>query len=145
MRFHHVRHAVIAVAFGHLAAISAPARPDSASVQAVPVPCPGDLNADGVRDTADLIRFLPAFGTCPGDENYRPLANLAEADPCINTVDLVGFLGRFGRACPSGEGPLFPARQFDTGTGPTDVSLADLDGDGDLDLGVANYTADNVS
>ena len=35
-------------------------------------------------------------------------------------------------------GPLFPGQQFDAGDCPTSVAIADLDGDGDADLAVAN-------
>lgn len=58
--------------------------------------CPGDMNGDGLRDTADLPAFLGVFGlslpagTC-GDLN---------ADGIINTPDLAVFLGGFGQPCP---------------------------------------------
>lgn len=62
----------------------------------LPPACPGDMNGDGVRDTADLPVFLGVFGqslqagTC-GDFN---------ADGIINTPDLAVFLGGFGLNCP---------------------------------------------
>ncbi|MBN8645333.1 MAG: PQQ-dependent sugar dehydrogenase [Planctomycetes bacterium] len=65
-----------------------------------PPPCPGDLNGDGQRNTADLTLFLGAFGKCPADPGYNAAADLAPADPCINTADLAAFLGVFGVPCP---------------------------------------------
>jgi hypothetical protein len=38
-----------------------------------------------------------------------------------------------------------PAVNYPAGNGPQSVFCADLDGDGDLDLAVANYSSDNVS
>jgi hypothetical protein len=64
------------------------------------LPCQWDFNASGSTDTADLVRMLSVFGTCPGDERYFPPADLNPASPCVNTADLVRFLGRFGTECP---------------------------------------------
>ncbi|MBN8644542.1 MAG: dockerin type I repeat-containing protein [Planctomycetes bacterium] len=62
----------------------------------VPFACVGDLNNDGVVNTADLALFLGAFGqTVPaftgGDLN---------GDGVVNTVDLAQFLAAFGSNCP---------------------------------------------
>ncbi len=65
-----------------------------------PPPCPGDINADTQRNTSDLTLLLSAFGTCPGNPNYIPTANIDTSDPCVNTADLVQFLGVFGVPCP---------------------------------------------
>jgi len=65
-----------------------------------PPPCPGDINGDGQRNTADLTQLLGAFGTCRGDPNYNDNANLDAGDACINTSDLVALLGVFGVPCP---------------------------------------------
>lgn len=61
------------------------------------VPCAGDLNGDGERDTADLVRFLGMFGqpAIPGVTGADLVPNGA-----VDTADLVFLLGRFGRACP---------------------------------------------
>ncbi|MFM9957224.1 MAG: dockerin type I repeat-containing protein [Phycisphaerales bacterium] len=57
--------------------------------------CPGDLNGDGQRNTADLVIFLGDFGTGgPGI-----LADLNN-DGSVNTIDLTQFLGKFGVPCP---------------------------------------------
>lgn len=59
-------------------------------------PCPGDLNNDGAVNTADLTRFLSAFG--------QPTMRLANGDfngdAAVTTGDLTFFLGRFGGVCP---------------------------------------------
>jgi uncharacterized membrane protein len=57
--------------------------------------CPGDLNQDGLINTADLTIFLGNFGkaTVPllgGDLN---------GSGSVNTADLTQFLGLFGSAC----------------------------------------------
>ncbi len=66
----------------------------------VPPPCPGDLDGNGQRNVADLTAFLGAFAKCPADPGYNAAANLDAGDPCINTADLVQFLGVFGVPCP---------------------------------------------
>ncbi len=70
---------------------------DTADLRAACAPppaCQGDLNADGVVNTADLLAFLPLFGTTaatsPADLNN---------DGAVNTLDLSVFLGLFGRTC----------------------------------------------
>lgn len=55
-------------------------------------PCPADITADGVVNTADLVRFLGAFGhDLRGDFN---------CSGTTDTADLVFFLARFGMVCP---------------------------------------------
>jgi lysophospholipase L1-like esterase len=58
--------------------------------------CRQDINADGVVNTADLTRFLGAFGTgvSPGTRGD------VNADGVVNVVDLTAFLGVFGTSCP---------------------------------------------
>ncbi|MFM9957731.1 MAG: GC-type dockerin domain-anchored protein [Phycisphaerales bacterium] len=62
-----------------------------------PPPCAGDLNADNVVNTADLVVFLGQFG-----QTTSPAGSGADftADGVVNTADLVFILGRFGNACP---------------------------------------------
>ncbi|MBO6741185.1 MAG: VCBS repeat-containing protein [Phycisphaerales bacterium] len=43
------------------------------------------------------------------------------------------------------EGPLFPGAVYPAGSYPQSVSLGDLDGDGDLDMAVANWGSDDMS
>ncbi|MBN8644701.1 MAG: hypothetical protein J0L61_05605 [Planctomycetes bacterium] len=59
----------------------------------VPTPiCQGDLDFNGVTNTADLVLFLGAFGT-----NVPP-NTLGDSDcnGVVNTLDLTAFLGAFG-------------------------------------------------
>ncbi len=59
-------------------------------------PCPGDLNADRVVNTADLTIFLSQFGG-----NVTPgTGGDLNSDGVVDTSDLVLFLSRFGGACP---------------------------------------------
>lgn len=80
---------------------STPSTPTAFSFTTTPpAPCQGDINGDGQRNTSDLTLLLGAFGTCPGNPLYNAAANLDPGDPCINTGDLVAFLGVFGIPCP---------------------------------------------
>jgi hypothetical protein len=53
--------------------------------------CPGDFNADGVRDGADLGALLAGWGTAGGDVN---------GDGVTDGADLGALLAVFGTACP---------------------------------------------
>jgi len=53
--------------------------------------CPGDFNADGVRDGADLGALLAGWGTGGGDVN---------GDGNTDGADLGALLAVFGTACP---------------------------------------------
>lgn len=63
---------------------------------APPPPCPGDLNNDQQRNTADLALFLGAFGTAVTPGTSGDLDN----NGLVNTADLALFLGLFGIPCP---------------------------------------------
>ncbi|NNE54534.1 MAG: hypothetical protein HKN32_00840, partial [Flavobacteriales bacterium] len=56
--------------------------------------CPGDLNFDGVRNTADLLGFLAEIGCASGC-----IADFND-DQTVNTSDLLSFLAYFGIPCP---------------------------------------------
>lgn len=58
-------------------------------------PCPGDLNSDNAVNTADLTRFLGAFG----QPTLRYAKGDFNGDTQVNTADLTFFLGRFGSTC----------------------------------------------
>lgn len=62
--------------------------------------CEGDVNGDGLVNTADLTLLLGAFGTCPGSPLWLAPADLVPANACINTADLTTLLGTFGQVCP---------------------------------------------
>lgn len=64
-----------------------------------PAPCVGDIDNDGVVGQSDLGGLLSAFGSCPGDPNYNPAANIA-GDACIDQSDLGLLLANFGTTCP---------------------------------------------
>jgi len=49
-----------------------------------------------------------------------------------------------GNAAPA-SGPLFPGQQYEVGNGPISVAAVDLDGDGQVDLAVANHHSYDVS
>ncbi|HZL72593.1 MAG TPA: FG-GAP-like repeat-containing protein, partial [Planctomycetota bacterium] len=93
------------------------------------------LNAGGVGDPENL-RGVDA-GDLNGDDH----------------ADLVVILGGgnemsalLGRGDGTFEAPLrYPIGDGEFGTGPVDIELADLDGDGDLDVAVAHYDADPTS
>ncbi|MBN8644442.1 MAG: hypothetical protein J0L61_04275 [Planctomycetes bacterium] len=57
--------------------------------------CEGDINADGIVNTADLVAFLAEFGQTGGG-----LCADFNNDSQVNTSDLAAFLGRFGSTCP---------------------------------------------
>ncbi len=68
---------------------------DSTNYVAISPPCYGDLNGDGVVNTADLTLLLVQFGNgaapgTPADIN---------ADGVVNTQDLTLLLVNFGRSC----------------------------------------------
>jgi len=53
------------------------------------VECPaicGDLEPDGDVDLDDYYLFVAAFGSCTGDENFNPLADM-DHDGCVTLVD----------------------------------------------------------
>ena len=56
-------------------------------------PCPGDINGDGVIDTADLGLLIGGFGT--GD-----VAADINSDGIVDTADLGILIGAFGSVCP---------------------------------------------
>ena len=61
------------------------------------VPCPTDINGDGVTNVLDLIDLLLCFGqpATPGCE-----AEDVNGDGTVNVLDLIELLLAFGTACP---------------------------------------------
>jgi hypothetical protein len=65
------------------------------------VPCPPDLDGDGIVGQGDLGIVLAAWGTCPGQPGYHPGAGmLAPGDPCVTQADLGVLLAAYGQVCP---------------------------------------------
>lgn len=60
-----------------------------------PAACVGDLNEDGVVNTADLVRLLLRFGQSVPAGSPEDL----NGDGVVNTVDLTRLLVRFGAVC----------------------------------------------
>ncbi len=61
------------------------------------LPCPTDINGDGVTNVLDLIDLLLCFGqpAVPGCE-----AEDVNGDGTVNVLDLIDLLLAFGAACP---------------------------------------------
>src|SRR5207249_1353651 len=78
----------------------------------------GDVNGDGMLDLA--------------------VANAADTSPGAGPGNVAVLLG-------AGDGTFQGARTFDAGTTPTFVAVGDVNGDGRLDLAVANVISNNVS
>jgi hypothetical protein len=56
---------------------------------------PGDVDADGDVDLADLATLLAAYDTCAGDPGYNPAADLDD-DGCVELSDLAMLLANYG-------------------------------------------------
>jgi hypothetical protein len=130
----------------------------------------GDLNGDGKRDlvianTADdtvsvLLNTTAPGATTPsfaakqdfatgsepisvamGDLNGDGKRDLVTANFNSNTVSVL-----LNTTTPGAATPTFAAKQdFATGSEPRSVTVGDLNGDGKLDLAVANFNANTVS
>ncbi|MBI5866459.1 MAG: hypothetical protein HZB38_18465 [Planctomycetes bacterium] len=75
-----------------------PSTPDSVATPPLPAPGlrTGDTNGDGIADLHDLANLLAAFGTCAGQENFRPDCDF-DRNGCIELADLAVLLAWFGR------------------------------------------------
>lgn len=61
--------------------------------------CKGDVDHDGRTCLSDLAALLAAYGTCEGDPDYNPDANLVkdgDSERCIDLADLALLLSDFG-------------------------------------------------
>src|SRR5207244_1860176 len=76
-----------------------------------------------------------------GDINGDGRLDLVTANHDSNTVSVV-----LNTTAPAASSPSFSAPQtFSTGSGPYSVALADINGDGRIDLVTANYGSNSVS
>ena len=65
---------------------------------------------------------------------------------CITLTPLALFFATGSEVVEAGVFPLFVSRiDYGAGVRPESVAMGDLDGDGDLDLAVANRGGNNVS
>ena len=55
-----------------------------------------DMYWDGSVNMFDLNILAAAWGTCEGDPEFNPIANLYSADNCINMFDLNIFAAEWG-------------------------------------------------
>ncbi len=128
----------------------------------------GDFNGDGRLDLA-VTNFVIAYGPANvsvllgnGDGTFQAVRSF---DGVINPVSLaVGDFNGDGRLdlavanddtaihqdnvsvlLGNGDGTFQPARRFGAGAHPISVAVRDLNGDGVLDLVVANFSSDDVS
>ncbi len=59
----------------------------------------GDVNGDGSVDVVDLLYFVDAFGTAPGDAKWNPACDFNN-DGSVDVVDLLDLVFNFGLSVP---------------------------------------------
>ena len=69
---------------------------DIVVIQSNVLPHFGDLNNDGAVDVFDAIQAASAFGSSPGQPNWKSQADL-NADGIIDIFDLIILSGNFGK------------------------------------------------
>jgi hypothetical protein len=68
------------------------------AVQTGSVGVPGDIDGDALVDFGDLLLFVDAYGSAPGDANYNANADMDPADPVIDFGDLLLFIDYYSAA-----------------------------------------------
>ncbi len=58
----------------------------------------GDIDLDGDVDLTDLAAVLRSYGSCVGDPQYDPLADVID-DGCVDLADVARLLRFYGRDC----------------------------------------------
>lgn len=64
-----------------------------------PFGIPGDINGDFKVNLADLVLFVNAYGSRPGDANWNPAADI-NGDGIVNLADLVLLANHYGQHYP---------------------------------------------
>jgi len=80
--------------------VSDGAPPDPCN-EALPMPCPADVNQDGSVSVGDVLDVIGTWGTC-GDGTFRPLGDVApgpNGDCCVDVSDVLAVVGAFGGDC----------------------------------------------
>src|SRR5206468_5784357 len=89
----------------------------------------------------DFATGTTPFSVTVGDLNGDGKLDLVVANDGANTVSVL-----LNTTAPGAATPSFAAKQdFVTGAGPFSVTVGNLNGDGKLDLAVANFGANTVS
>ena len=92
-------------------------------------------------DKQDVATSEGPIYVTTGDLNADGKLDLAVVDLLVNTVSVL-----LNTTAPGSATPSFAAKQdFATGDGPLSAALGDLNGDGKLDLAVANFNSSNVT
>src|SRR5207248_1612206 len=83
----------------------------------------------------------PPYAVAVGDLNGDGKPDLAVANRASSTVSVLLNTAAAGATAPD----FAPQTTFDTGLSPRSVALGDLNGDGKLDLAIANRSSNTVS
>lgn len=100
------------------------------------------VNDDFFQPKVDFTSGELPYSIATGDVDGDGRADLIESNYNTNTVSVLRNISSAGVLSPSS---FAPKVEFSTGAGPFAVALSDLDGDGKLDIVVANNGAGTVS